>query len=255
MAPVLGQPPSMIVNTEKFPTDDILVREAIQYAVNQDEIIEVIYYGVYERAFGPLTQYNRYYDPAVEGMYSFDPDRAIELLEEAGWTLGSGDIREKDGQELNLVYLIFPGSEGLAELVQAQLREVGIGIEVLALNNPANLTAAQNGEHNVRWLNWLFSDAGELSTTFHSKNIGSGWNFARWRDAELDRLLDEGHAESDDAKRADIYSQIQHMVLEESLLIPMYIGAQVVTTRAEVKGLTIHKLGDTPLFYDVYLDE
>lgn len=255
MAPVLGQPPSMIVNTEKPPTDDLKVRQALQYAIDQHEIIDVIYYGVYERAYGPLTQYNRFYDPSIEDMYTHDLDQANALLEEAGWTMGPDGIRQKDGQPLKLVYLTFPASDGLAELIQAQLRRAGIEIEILQLDNPANLAAAQAGDHNLRWLNWLFSDAGELSTTFHSKNIGSGWNFSRWRSEELDQLLDQGQEELDPDKRAKIYSQVQKLVLEEALFVPMYVGTQVVTMRSALKGVRIHKLGDTPLFADAYLDE
>lgn len=255
MAPVLGQPPSMIINTEKPPTDDVKVRQAIQYAIDQDEIIDVIYYGVYERAYGPLTQYNRYYDSSVEDMYPHDLDQANALLEEAGWTLGSDGIRQKDGQPLRLVYLTFPASDGLAELIQAQLRRAGIDVEILQLDNPANLSASQAGEHSLRWLNWLFSDAGELSTTFHSKNIGSGWNFSRWRSDELDQLLDQGQEEMDPDQRAEIYSQAQKIVMEASLLVPMYVGTQVLTMRSALKGVRIHRLGDTPLFVDAYLDE
>jgi peptide/nickel transport system substrate-binding protein len=256
VSPVLGQPPGIIINTERPPTDDINVRQAIAHGVDQKGLIETVFYDVFERAYGPLTQYNQFYDKQMEAFYTFDQEKSKSLLDAAGWKTGSKGIREKDGKPLQLVYIAFPGGTSIttAEFIQGQLRDIGIDVQINQLNNPANITASQAGEHHLRWLNWLFSDAAELATTFHSKNIGSGWNFARWKNDELDSLFDQGKTELDTAKRATTYAQVQKIIMDNTLLVPLYVGSQVIAHQAKVQGIRMHPLGDNAMFYDTHID-
>jgi peptide/nickel transport system substrate-binding protein len=256
-APLLGQAPGIIINTERPPTDEFEVRRAMQFAIDQDALIEAIFYGVYERAYSVLTQYNPYYDGSVADYYRYDPDEARRILDEAGWVEGADGIREKDGQRLAVVFLVFPtGSSNLVgEFVQSQFRDVGIEVEILAQQNPANLSTAQAGEHSIRWLSWYFVDAAQLDITFHTKNIGTGWNFTRYRDPELDEMLDQARVELDEERRAQLYSDIQHFIIENALLVPLYVITEILAMRSEVQGVRLHFIGGEMMFYNAFIED
>ena len=136
----------MVLLTGEEPyvlTQDIMVREALGYAIDREAILEVSFDGYAEASqlFSPPGVLGEYADRIVG--YEYDPDRARSLLAEAGWTAPDGaDIREKEGQPLTLEFINgFPaGPENgqTAEIIQAQLREVGIDLKVT--NVPDNAT-------------------------------------------------------------------------------------------------------------------
>ena len=134
----------MLTGEEPYAlTQDIMVREALGYAIDREAILEVSFDGYAEASqlFSPPGVLGEYADRIVG--YEYDPDRARSLLAEAGWTAPDGaDIREKAGQPLTVEFINgFPaGPENgqTAEIIQAQLREVGIDLKVT--NVPDNAT-------------------------------------------------------------------------------------------------------------------
>ena len=148
MVLITGQPPYNI-------TQDILVREALGYAIDRQQIISTSFHGfaganqVFS-AVGVLRQYaNR-----IVG-YSYDPDRARSLLENAGWREGDRNgVREKDGRKLTLEFINgFPaGPENgtTAEVLQAQLRQVGVDLKIVNTpDNPAYSARLENKQGDL----------------------------------------------------------------------------------------------------------
>ena len=145
-----------IVNAANGATADLPV-QAINHAINQQTIIDVINEGVGQALHNVISPGVWGYDPAMAEMYPHDPAKAAELLESAGWT-GEG-IRQKDGQPLELLWIHFPNrTPGVPELVQGQLRDVGIDMTIEALDNPGNAARARAGEHNLEWMTWASLD-------------------------------------------------------------------------------------------------
>jgi peptide/nickel transport system substrate-binding protein len=94
------QPKWMEMNVSQPPFDDVLVRQALNYAVDKDLFIEALYGGRAVALPGALSPYNNYVNKSLEP-YPYDPDKALELLAEAGWTDSDGDgTLDKDGQPL-----------------------------------------------------------------------------------------------------------------------------------------------------------
>ncbi len=109
-APKVGLARGIHFNTTYPPTDDIRMRQAIMHAIDRDEIDQIVFKGVYPVAHQLLTRGVKFYDDSVENMFPYDPDRAIALLEEMGYTeINADGYRTKDGEVLSIFHATFPG--------------------------------------------------------------------------------------------------------------------------------------------------
>lgn len=236
-----GIPSIVMLNSEKPPTNDPAVRKAMILGTDQQTIIDTIYFGVYDRAYGPQAKVSWVYNPEVEGLYTFDPAAAKQTLEEAGWVL-NGDIREKDGQKLEVNFPITTW-QIYSELWQSQMRDIGIDVQIQKIDPSAELEIPTRGESNVSSIGWISSDPVILEHLFHSKNIGTGFAWSRYRDAHLDELLDKGRGTVDPATRKQLYGEAQLIIMQQSLIVPLYdqiayngIGKNVHDVKTDARG-------------------
>jgi len=251
-----GYPPAgLFVNTTKFPTDDVKVRQALEYAVNRQEVNQVVYEGLAGDADSVVSTFSWAYDPAA-AMYSYDPEKAKQLLDEAGWVEAGGEYRQKDGQDLTIVYLSLTGVKNVAEVIQAQLKEVGINAELLVQDNPAQQQSAQSGQHNIVWTQWSGVDPADLAKVYHSDNIGSGWNFSHYNNPRLDELFAQGVAVNDVEERKKIYTEIVNLLMEDATFIPLNNRTTFWAMKESVQGTdVIDERGSGPRIYDIYIQE
>ena len=195
-----GQPLQFFLNTDNPPTNDPRVRQALLYATDREEIVDTIFQSYSNAAYGPLSAATLGYSDLVETLYPYDPARAATLLDEAGWIDSDGDgIRENGGKPLTLHgYLMSWGYlPEVGQLLQAQLREIGIDFQSELVAFPAAVEAAGQGLHHLAPMTFSGSDPSLLGTTYLSSNAEGGFNWSKIRDAEIDRLLTEGLAQLD----------------------------------------------------------
>lgn len=250
---VPGSPQVLPLNAAKAPTDDLLVRQAILYALDMETIIDTLWYGTRKAAQGPLSSPTWAYNPAVEEMYPYDPDQAAALLDEAGWARGGDGIREKNGQRLHLEYLTFSGVQGQAgELVQAYLLEAGMEVNLQQVEYAAMAAAFLAGDHNIARVYFSHTDPVVLSTLYHSRNIpGTNFNRTMKVDPELDAMLDAATAELDPASREQQYVAIQQYIMDQAITIPLWEEVVLWGATADLKGIHFQPLGGV-WFYDVW---
>jgi peptide/nickel transport system substrate-binding protein len=188
-------------------------------------------------------------------MYPFDPDAAAALLDEAGWTMGSGGVREKNGEKLHVVYITTSGFNGTAgELVQAYLTDVGFEVDLQILEYAATATLMLAGEHNIARIYFSHTDPVVLTTLYHSKNIqGTNFNRTMKPDAELDKMLDDATAEQDRETRKAMYEDIQQYIMDQALIIPLWEETVLWGANSSVHGLHFQPLGGV-WFYDTWKD-
>ena len=248
----------LLFNMSKAPTDDLRVRQAINYAVDQKAISDVLYQGVLGPAYGPLSPVTPCYWSGAEEMYPYDPERAETLLEEAGWADTDGDgIRDKDGQPLRLDFPThggFPLYRDPCPIVQAQLAEVGIDVNVMNSAVPAWLEAGRTGNQHIGIVDWRASDPDfDLRLPFHSENSAAfAWNWHS--NSHLDDLLMEGMVTTDQERRCAIYEEVQKIIMEDAMIKPINLYAGVWGVRSEVKGLRIDDLSPSMFWaFDAYL--
>ena len=255
---VPGQSLQLWMNTEKVPTDDLLVRQALLYGCDREAIVNGVFRGFSPVAYGPLGRSTPFYSPAVEGMYSYDLGQAQSLLEEAGWVDTDGDgIRDKDGQDLtlNMVLMGWGSMPEVGTAMQGLYRQLGVQVDAEILTYPAALEAAANSEHNMIPNAISSSDPDILANYFHSENIEGGFSWSRYVDPELDSLLEEGARTMDPAERAELYAQAQEIIMEQALIIPIRDYVNLNGARSSVKGLRYSLQGWFPWLYDVYVEE
>ena len=248
-----GTPLMLFMNTQRPPTDDLRVRQALIYAADRKAIVTAIFKNLSPVAYGPLDAVTIGYDEEVARLYDHDPGLAKDLLQEAGWVDADGNgVLEKDGQPLRVeAYLMDWGfMPEVAQLLQAQFKAVGVEMQSQLVAYPAALEAAREGRHNLIPFTLSSSDPDILRTFFHSEG---GFNWAKVRDPKLDELLDEGARTLDPGKRRELYAEAQQIIMAEALILPIRDYVNLNAASAQVKGLRYDSRGWFPWLYDVYL--
>ncbi|MCS7282059.1 MAG: ABC transporter substrate-binding protein [Anaerolineae bacterium] len=239
------------LNSARPPLDDLKVRQALLYGTDRRAIVSTIFRDTSPVACGPLSAVTFGYDPSVCSFYSYEPERAKMLLEEAGWKDTDGDgVREKGGQPLALdVYLMGWGYvPQIGELLADQWSRLGVRANLQMVSYSEALKIAQENGHHVMPFALFSSDPDILRRFFFS---GSNFNWSKVNDPEMDGWLKEAARVSDRTQRAKLYSQVQQRVMESALVIPIrdYVNLNGVNNR--VQGLRYDAQGWFPWLIDV----
>lgn len=244
------------LNTQKAPTNELPVRQAMEYAVDRSTLDKVVFKGIYPVARNVLTANTRFYDASLENLYPYDPAKAKQLLDNAGWKVGSGGTREKNGQKLKVVLATFSGyvAEIPSQLVQSQYKDVGIEFDINVMTGAAMM---QGGGQKVSPYNTVLSgdydvDPGKLMYSFFDSAAVGTTNYAHFSDQHLDQLIEQGLATADPNARKTIYDEIQKIVMDNALVVPLYANVSLFGSRAAVTALRFDPRAN-PLLYDVQL--
>ncbi len=250
-----GLPYTLFFNQSRAPWNDVKARQAVQYAVDVDSIIKSLYLGTYQRAWSPLTPNMFGYDPSLENSIKPDPDKANRLLDELGWVKGADGIREKDGKKLTLHYVDgSPNREkrnDIAAIVQQQLKKVGIAVEV-GITKDVQTVIYTNQSYDLYGNSQVNSDPVALNSFYHTTAPNTRPSLSRLSDPALDKLLEQGVVETDEAKRKEIYKKVQHYIIDNAVIIPIYVFPYTVAASNAFSGLKFDSLG-YPIFNDVSL--
>lgn len=249
----LGCPRSVQLNCTKAPTDDKLVRQAINYAVDKTIITDIIFKGTVEPAWGPLEKLTPGYEPQVETLYAFDPDKAKALLDEAGW-VQDGDYRSKDGVELKANFIVIANDnfDEAAQVIQSQLKDVGINLELSSEAEPTVFNTYNRGDQNFANIFWWGADPESLYSLYHSSQIEQGFNWSHYTNPDVDALLEQGYIESDFEARMDLYKQAQMLIMDDAPLLPVWGKMQSMAGQTSVTGW-VYTLNVYPLHYNTTL--
>ncbi|MEK3825105.1 MULTISPECIES: ABC transporter substrate-binding protein [Paenibacillus] len=252
-ANTVGLPYTLFFNLRKAPWDDVKVRQAVQSAVDVESIVKTLYLGNYERAWSALSPGILGYDKSLEGSITPDINRANQLLDEQGWVKGADGIRVKDGKKLTLRYVDgSPNREkrnDIAAIIQQQLKPLGIAVEVVITKDIATVIY-QNWDYDLYGNSQVNSDPNALYAFYHTSAEGERPTLSGLSEPKIDQLLEQGAVETDSAKRVDIYSQIQKYLIEQAVILPIYVFPYTVAASKNVEGIKFDTLG-YPLFNDV----
>ena len=228
------------------PFDDIRVRKAINYALDLETIIDVVYEGIGSPGVGPLTRTVWGANTDLE-MWPFDIARARELMAEAGLEDGfSTTLMHNEGNPRRLA---------VAEIVQTQLRALNIDIAIRIYEMPVYLEMTAAGEHEMFILGWV-SVTGDpdygLWPTFHSTSFGAPGNRTFYANDRVDYLLEIGRTSSDPNARLAAYHEAQQIIRDEVPWIFLWQGSSLEASRADVRGFRPSPAGHHAL-WTVYI--
>ncbi|MFO7941515.1 MAG: ABC transporter substrate-binding protein [Bacillota bacterium] len=251
--PLIFQP-----NVTRMPTSELEVRRAILYAVNRQQVADLLSFGVDKPGNGPISSATWTYDPDIEDMYPHDPEKANEILDEAGWEMNEETgVREKDGEPLRIRFVASVGLNTQAgEIVQAMLDEVGIEFVVEGMAYEATVVRMADNDYEMGRLGYTLLDPHDaFYLAYHSSQIEGGGQFNRSRvsDPQLDEWIEEGSQEVDTERRAEIYRELQHYIMDQAYILPIKESSLTHVMDANVKGFAADSLG-RPWLYNVWVE-
>jgi len=215
---------------------DVKVRQAIAYGIDKKTIIDKLLNG---KALPGSSELN--VDPfncSDIKAYAFDQAKAKQLLDDAGWKVGTDGIRVKDGNRLRLKYQTTTGNK-LREDSQVLILEnmKAIGIEFFIENQPSalllgtwsNASPRKRGNYDIVMYttNSGIDPHSQMFTYFDSKSIPSpdnqgGVNYSRWNDPQTDQLIEQAGSIPDWPKRKELYCQAAQRVVDGASHIYLY---------------------------------
>ncbi|MCL1934829.1 MAG: ABC transporter substrate-binding protein [Defluviitaleaceae bacterium] len=221
-------------NLDRYPLSDIRVRQAITMAINVEDILYGIVEGQGVRSVGPIAPSVIHSPHDYVTPLPFDPVRAREVLVEAGYG---------DGFTINMWYNDGNSVRSLiAQLVQANLSEIGITVNVSSLEWGAYLEATNNGEHDLFVLGWTGGTGDpdiQVQPLFHSDLIGGGGNRFWYSSEIVDDLIHQGRLETNPERRSEIYRQITEQLIYDSPVISLWHPYVPIVTNG-ITGLTVN---------------
>ena len=249
-----GMPWNIMVNAQKPPTDDPAVRQALQYATDQSSIIKTLFFGLHRSADSVFTPITPGYDRATQAIYSHNPAKAGQLLDQAGWTKGSDGMRQKNGQPLNLKFINISGYgfDGISQLMQSQFKDVGIAVDISDQSFPAVGDAYNRGDHHLADFFYYDVDPYFLRAIFGSDQIAHGFNWEHYSNPSLDALVDRANGTADASQRTGLYKQAGQTVMEAAVIIPIYNSDGLFVGTSSLKGVKF-TVNAFPLFHNASL--
>ncbi|MCM3341129.1 ABC transporter substrate-binding protein [Paenibacillus sp. MER TA 81-3] len=252
----------LVVNDANAAIADKKVRQAINYAVDKQSIARDLFDGTGSPATGILPTTNAYVSEDSNKGYSYNPEMAKQLLNEAGWKDANGDgTVEKEGE--NLVFSLvlqteeYPEWKPLAEAVQDQLSKVGIQVELKVLEQASYYDALwKNKEYDLliyRTYADAFNPLGFLMALFYKTNEAPAVAFGT---EQLSSLIDRAAATLTDEERFKAYNDIFQLMNEEAMSVPLFYPDDLFVVNNRISDVQLGATTFRPIVWEkLRLDE
>jgi peptide/nickel transport system substrate-binding protein len=262
-----GRPQQLAFNTQTGVFTDVLVRQAFAYSLDRRAAVEAIGQGVipYE-GNGGVSQTTPGYSQAAADWYDYDPEKANDLLDEAGWTeVDDEGFRTKDGERLTVVLPYGAGSiinaDGAAILqgVKEQASQVGFDVELIPVPLSELFAGAYSApdERDIYPGYWTAVTAGILYINWRpsTEEAPNYSNSAFYNDEVLAQLIRDANSAADVDEQNALYIEAQDYIAERALSIGLYDRLSTLAVDMSLKGVWQEHAQGGPTFYDAYLTE
>jgi peptide/nickel transport system substrate-binding protein len=202
-----------------------LVRQAFELSIDRAALIQVVYNGVFTPSVQANPASSPYYAPGIEPP-ARDVAKARELLKQAGVALPVPVVLSASNS---------PDIQQVAEVIQSMAAEAGFEVKIRTLEFASSLQAAYQGDFQAYLIGWSGrSDAdGNMWQMLHS---GGTFNYGKYANPEVDRLLDEARVHADPAVRRDLYRQVWEHERQDLPLVYLWIARNIVGMRKNLVG-------------------
>ncbi len=233
----------LAMNMDRPPFHLLKVRRAVNHAINKQALVDNLYQGLALPAVNPIPPTLWSYHEGIEG-YAYDPERARQLLAEAGYA--NGFMTTLWAMPVPRPYM--PQPLKIAQAIQADLRAVGIQIkDIKSFEWGTYLDKVQRGQHDMALLGWT-GDNGDPDNFLYvlldkSATVHPASNIAFYRSEELHEILVEAQREVDIPRRTALYRRAQEVVHRDAPWAPLVHAAQTAAFKRSVKGFQLHPTG------------
>ena len=221
---------------------DRRVRLALAHAVNKQALLDGVVLGLGREATGPFRPGTWADNPRVKGV-PYDVEKAAGLLAEAGWTTRNADgLLVKDGKPFTFELLTNQGNDErkkIAEIIQASLRDLGIGVEIRILEWAALLKEhVKKRNFDAMILGWGTGADPDQYVVWHSSQTGPDQlNHISYKNPEVDALLEAGRSSCVQADRTRFYHRLHEVLAEDQPLVFLYWRDVMPAVSARVFGI------------------
>jgi len=223
------------VNQTLKPMDNPNVRQALQYAINKQNIAEVIFYGNYTLGAGPIAPGLVGYDASLANTYTYDPDKAKSLLADAG------DVSFDFYNRTNSFWPL------LGQLIQADLEAVGIKTNLKSLED-AEFFAALNASQAPAFLNdWTWDNADPDNVMFSLFTAPRAVTRLGYKNDRVNELNTQAQTETDPDKRQAEYVEAQTLILQDAIKVILGYPSRLIGTSNKIQGLLLSPIGNVTL--------
>ena len=250
---IIERPPMNVgylaFNTQVAPFDNVLIRRAISHAINKDELNTAFYGGMGIPAVSPLPPSVWGHNPDVP-KYEYNPDRAKELLAQAGYGPDNPLRTQLWAMPVPRPYMPQPEQIGVA--IQNYLREVGIEAEIVTYEWGTYLEKTGMGEHTMALLGWT-GDNGDpdnfLYVLLDKDNAVTpdAGNIAFYVNDQVHDLLIGARTTTDQAERTRLYEQVQALIMEDAPWVPLMHTRVPIAVRKGISGYVPNPTGSESL--------
>jgi peptide/nickel transport system substrate-binding protein len=230
------------MNFNEAPFNDINVRKALNHAIDRETISSGLFGSIAAPAQGVFPESVPYVTYTGSELYRYDPTLAKKLLADAGYASGADGMLAKDGKPLELSLVVdsamFPQAGAMAQVLQAQLKEVGIALKPRLLDYSGWIDAYSNKEYdllmNITW-GAPYDPHSSLTGVFSSASSAT----IAYSDPELDQLITSAMATRDEAERTQVFEQIWTRLDEQAAIAPLAYSSRVYAVRKGVEGFVM----------------
>ncbi|HJU55247.1 MAG TPA: ABC transporter substrate-binding protein [Pyrinomonadaceae bacterium] len=237
-------------NVQSPPLDNVKLRQAIAYSIDRETLIRDLLLGQAKAAHSILPEESWAY--SAEQKYTFDPARAKQLLDEAGYRDPDGD-----GPQMRLpkpinfkISSASVATRQYVDVIRNYLNKVGIPVEIETVENNTLLAQLRQGSFQMTTSRWVGGNQDPifLRDLFHSGEIPTesraSRNRSRYKNPDLDRILDEAVNTADRAKSVSLYRQAQEILNRDLPMIPLWYPANMVVSSKKVGNIKVDGSGD-----------
>nr|WP_263327236.1 ABC transporter substrate-binding protein [Neobacillus sp. Marseille-Q6967] len=222
------------------PFDNKLVRQALNHAVNKDEMIKAFFAGQADPAKNPIPPSVEGYNDAIDA-YPYDVKKAKELLAEAGYP--DGFDMEVWAMPVSRPYM--PDANRVSEFLQSSFAKIGVNVKIVTYEWATYLDKVKAGEADAFLLGWTGAngDADDfIYSLWHKDNIGS-LNSTHYSNEKVNILLTQARSITDEGKRKELYQNVQEIMHDDAPILPLVHTTPALAARADVTGFDPHPTG------------
>ena len=238
------------LRNEKFK--DVRVRQALDFAIDKQEIIDGILLEMGRIATGPFVPESWAYNSDIK-LRPYDPQKAKGLLKEAGWVDSDGDgWLDKDGRPFEFTITVNQGNDlrqQAAQIIQRRLAEIGIKVKIKVIEWSVLITEFINKKKfEAVLMGWGLAQEPDCYDIWHSSKTKEGeFNFISYKNPEVDELLIKGRRIFDQNKRTEIYKRIHKILYDEQPCMFLWIADSLPAVDKRIKGI---EAAPTGIYFD-----